>query len=164
MASRIDNFWHDSTWSSCESGFLDCSRNRNRSWFPDLQCLQAVLNGKSYKRWNFLILVLSVIGVGTPITLFNTVEFLKPAGSTWVIYLLTCNSFYYIESSKRSQLSRRDVPAPRFLTISKILHLVFLATVPIMILVVVLLPTFGYVPVSSSKDQGLVLIEIVFAV
>jgi hypothetical protein len=122
------------------------------------------LASKSYKRWNFLILVLSIIGVGTPITLFNTVDFLRPAGSTWLIYLLTWNSFYLYRIIKKEPLSRRDIPVGRFLTISKIFHLVFLATVPIMILVVVLLPTFGYVPVFGSKDPTIGLIEIIFAV
>lgn len=119
---------------------------------------------KSYKHWHFLILALTVIGIGAPITLFYTTDFLKPAGGTWVIYLLTANSFYLYRIIKKEPISRQDVPSGRFLTISKVIHSVFLATVPIIILVVALLPSFGYVPVFSSEDSDLVLIEIVFGV
>ncbi len=122
------------------------------------------LTNKSYKRWNFIILALTVIGIGAPIILFYTVDFLKPAGGTWVIYLFTANSFYLYRIIKKEPMSRQDVPSGRSLTISKVLHSVFLVTIPIMILVVALLPTFGYVPVFSNKDSDLVLIEIVFVV
>jgi hypothetical protein len=122
------------------------------------------LVNKNYKRWNFLILALTVIGIGVPITLFYTVDFLKPAGGTWIIYLLTVNSFYLYRIIKKEPISRQDVPAGRMPTVLKVLHSVFLATVPIMILIVALLPTFGYVPVLSSNDPDIVLTEIVFAV
>jgi hypothetical protein len=122
------------------------------------------LVNKSYKRWNLIILVLTVIGIGVPIALFYLVDFLKPAGGTWIIYLLTVNSFYLYRIIKKEPISRQDVPVGRLPTVSKVLHSVFLATVPIMILVVALLPVFGYVPVFSSNEPDLVLTEIVFAV
>jgi len=119
---------------------------------------------KNYKRWNFLILALTVVGVGLPIIFYYIVDFLKPAGGTWVIYLLTVNSFYLYRVIKKQPISRQDIPSGRSLTISKVLHSVFLATVPIMILTVALLPTLGYIPLFSSKDSDLALIEIVFIV
>lgn len=72
------------------------------------------LTDKSYRLWNFLVLALTFIGVVTPIALFFAVHSLKPAGGTWIIYLLTANSFYLYRIIKKEPMSRQDVPSGLF--------------------------------------------------
>lgn len=123
------------------------------------------LTSKSYKRWNFLLLALTVIGIGTPITLFYTIDFLKPAGGTWGIYVLTLNSFYFYRIIKKEPIQRQDIPSRRsvMMTISKVFHAFYFVTIVVMLVIVSLLPTFKYTPAFDSRDPYLILIEIVLA-
>lgn len=122
------------------------------------------LTDKSYRRWSFLGFLLALIGIGVPITLFYTIDFLKPAGGTWAIYLLTVNSCYLYRIIKKEPIARGPIPTGSLLTRLRIIHSVFLATVLIMILVLALLPLFGFVPLLSGEGSDLVLGEIVFAI
>lgn len=123
------------------------------------------LTDKSHKRWNFSILVLTVMAVGVPIALYySNIDFLKPAGSTWVIYMLACNSFYVYRVIRKQPLSRGDLPKRRWLTASKIVYSLFLAAILIGSLIVALLPILGFVPEFSSQNGDLPIIEVVLCI
>ena len=122
------------------------------------------LYNRTHKRWYFLFLILMVIGIGAPFILYYTVDIFKHAGNTWFFYFLSGNSFYLYRIVIKKPLPPQDIPSQRSLIVLRILHSIFLAMIPVMILIVALLPVFGYIPVYTSGDPSLVLIEIVFIV
>ncbi len=119
------------------------------------------LINKSYKLWNFLILALTIIGIGTPITLFYTVDFLKPMGGTWGFYVLTANSFYLYRIIKKEPILRQDIPLTRYWTAANILHSVFLTLTLVMLIIVSLLTFLNHVPTLRNNDSNFLAINIV---
>lgn len=67
------------------------------------------LTKRTYKRWGFFSSVLMIIGIGAPITLYYTVDFLEPAGGAWIIYLLTMNSYSIYRIIKKEPVSRQSI-------------------------------------------------------
>jgi hypothetical protein len=116
------------------------------------------LSKRNYKYYNYVILLLTIIGIGLPLTLYYTVNALKTAGGTWLIYLLTVNSFYFYRVIKKEPMTRSDIPPisqKRLLSITKVTCSITLILISIMIIIGIVLPLLKHLTVVSGDEDAL---------
>jgi hypothetical protein len=128
------------------------------------QVFRRYLADKSVRRWHLLHSLLTIIGFVAPIILFCTVDFLKPAGGTWVFYLLTVNSFYIYRIITKQPMTRQDVSVSsgKILSVVRTIYLVSISGIFIMVFVVILLAILGNTPVFGEKIDLEIAFSIVF--
>lgn len=126
-------------------------------------CHKRYLSGR--KRYGYLIRTITLIGTFVPIVLSMTINFLKPIGSIWLVFLLMINSIYFYRYIIKKEPIPQDPQQTEFLTKpfttpAKIIYWITMLAVVAIIIALIVLTILGKTDLTGKKTT----LELIFAI